>query len=324
MADNTKIEWADASVNTLYGCTKASPGCQNCYAVAQTRRLVNLGHTELCGLTTPPTTPATDWSGEVLVHPKAAERMDQVLRWRKPRVVFVNSMSDTFHDQVPWDHQRDWFVTAALAPHHRFLFLTKRPENMADFLTDDVTRHMIECEWERRMEGVGFLKMPWPLPNVWLGCTAEDQQRLDERWPHMGRLSLAGWNTFLSCEPLLGPLDLWGARHRVDGTGLQGAVTSWPGGVRWVIVGGESGPNARPMHPDWVRQIVADCQGAGVPVMFKQWGEWLALGQDPEGFDVTDNGTTVDGLPVYRVGKRNAGRLIDGAEVMEWPKGVRG
>lgn len=375
MADHTKIEWADATVNTLYGCTKASPGCQNCYAIQQTRRLVNLGHTELCGLTTPPSMPATGWSGEVRVHPQAAERMAKVLRWQKPRVIFVNSMSDTFHADVPWDHIRDWFVTAALAPQHRFLFLTKRPENMANFLTDDVTQHCIEVEWERRAMAINWDKakhlgledperpgelrpFQWPLPNVWLGFTAEDQERFDQRWHGpMEDLGMEGWNLFVSCEPMLGFVDVTEA--------LPSKTAPRLATLGWVIVGGESGPKARPMDPDWVRSIVYRCQDAGVPVMFKQWGEWAPQEGGYTSWPVEDAGkmtgpwTTVDStdpkqrgqvtyhlnpatgsvsepvlpggkrlmsgkiMEMVKVGKRNAGRLIDGVEVLEWPEGMR-
>lgn len=379
MADGTKIEWADATVNTVYGCSKASPGCQNCYAIQQTRRLISLGHKGLedtlafeyggggdhAG--------TVDWSGHVIVHADATKRMDKVLHWQKPRVIFVNSMADTFHVDVPWAHQMQWFVTAALAPQHRFLFLTKRPENMADFVMDDVTRHCIEVEWERRAEGINWDKnkhlglednpgqlrpFQWPLPNVWLGFTAEDQVRFDQRWAQMYPLATLGWNTFASMEPLLGPVD--------PSMALMGFISTDGGPeidhlLKWVIVGGESGPKARPMHPDWVRQIVADCQAAGVPVMFKQWGEWRPATADEchsgnmvtvwnqidhpwlnEAKQIPQPKTTCVHwgahcyrgmveqpdhygwqVPVLKLGKRSTGRLIDGAEVLEWPKGVR-
>lgn len=355
MADGTKIEWADATVNTLYGCTKASQGCQNCYAIGQTRRLAFLRDDQY-DLLRPLFDGGTfwhsrgpyEWSGRVIVHPKAAGRMEQVVRWKKPRVIFVNSMSDTFHQDVPLDHIIDWFVTAAKAAQHRFLFLTKRPERMARLLEGHDFEGGAQTDLHQALtNAVGADGYTWPLPNVWLGFTAEDQERLDERWPHMAPLADAGWNVFVSAEPLLGSLDfshLSGplgsmahthnpltGRHYHHDDGDQ--WTDDAPRLGWVIVGGESGPNARAMHPDWARKIVADCRAAGVPVMFKQWGEWAphprrdnAAGLDPGGpwyrSELLGEGRP-DGSFWLKVGKRNAGRLLDGEEVLEQPASIQ-
>ena len=360
MADKTKIEWADATVNTVYGCTKVSPGCQNCYAVGQTRRQSFLNCAALMSTLDPDTYWNTngpyDWSGKVMVHPRADDRMGQVMSWTKPRRIFWNSMADTFHDGVPWDHLVAMFATMAVAANHTHLVLTKRPERMAEVINnlafrDDVTTTLdlwagtlTKRQYRQMHEGPDGVT--WPLPNVLLGFTAEDQDRFNRRWDAMAPLADDGWRVFVSAEPLLGPLDI--PREVLMGSypvpqPLPGLYADGPR-LSWVIVGGESGPNARPMDPQWVRQIVEDCQDAGVPVMFKQWGEWLpgvafTVGRSArvrymDGSMDVDHPTTLrypdhwwggdafDGRLSTHVGKKAAGRLLDGQEHMQFPEGV--
>ena len=254
------------------------------------------------------------------------EKLDEPLRWRKPARIFVNSMSDLFQEGVPFDFIDGAFVTMVQSPRHTYQILTKRPENMRAYFQNP-HRHLVRL-------GSGLPEVPpWPLPNVWLGVSVEDRKyglpRIDilRKVPAVVR--------FLSIEPLLEDLGT------IDLTGIH-----------WVIVGGESGPGARPMHPDWVRSIRDQCSAAGVPFFFKQWGEWTDLqhaGGNSWTFTrttksgarygvVEDNSgdgswrigefetrypwhTTTDAGPcMVRVGKHAAGRLLDGREWNEFPR----
>lgn len=262
MGDRSKIEWTDATWNPVVGCSMVSPGCDNCYAISMSRRIEATGNEAYRGITT-----GDDWTGLVRLVP---ERLDQPLRWKRPRRVFVNSMSDLFHPDLRSAAIGAVFDTMRQAPQHQFQILTKRPRRMAALAKTAVF-------------GEG-----WPLPNVWLGTSIESD-RYVFRADHLRNTPAAV--RFLSLEPLLGPLP------SLDLTDID-----------WVIVGGESGPGARPMHPDWVRDIRDRCLSAGVPFFFKQWGEWIP-------------GVSEDGvLGFRRVGKKTAGRVVDGRTWDEMPK----
>lgn len=327
MSDKTKIEWTDATWNPVTGCTRVSPGCTNCYIDwAPPFRIEGRHFTvpcEHCGGTgfEPMTgkfrgshacsickgegearSHAIGSTTGVRLHP---ERLDQPLRWRRPRRVFVNSLSDLFHDDVPDEYIARVWAVMALAENHTFQVLTKRHGRMRALLSSWEFREALRCElgWPDLAE--------WPLPNVWLGVTVEDQERADLRVPAL--LATPAAVRFLSCEPLLGPVtlhqDRLGGRRFLDG-------------IDWVIAGGESGKDARPMHPDWARSLRDQCQTAGVPFLFKQWGEWVAEDQAPE--DITLPGISWshlgDGGPsVYKVGKKTAGRELDGRTLNEYP-----
>ncbi len=247
----TGIEWTDATWNPVTGCSKVSPGCAHCYA--ETMAL-----TRLTGKTGYPGLPWTPENAEanVVLRP---ERLGLPLTWRKPRRVFVNSMSDLFHERVPAEFIDRVFAVMALASRHTFQVLTKRPERMPGYLVGDgITRRTWiarEVAWlveeaDRAHDWMVYGN-DWPLPNVWLGTSIEN-----DRWTSRAdalRETPAAVR-FLSCEPLLGPLP------SLDLTGIG-----------WVIVGGESGPQHRPMDPEWVRdlrdRILAQCQlcGRGQP-----------------------------------------------------------
>jgi protein gp37 len=218
MADATAIEWTDATWNPVTGCTKISPGCDRCYAERFSERFRGTpGHPFETGF-------------DLTLRP---ERLDQPLRWRAPRMIFVNSMSDLFHKDIPKEFIDRVFDTMERATHHTFQVLTKRSSLMRDFL--------------RRRYGA----RRGPV-HMWFGVSIEDGSKIS-RIKHL-RDSPASLR-FLSIEPLIGPvgtLDL--------------------SGIDWVIVGGESGPGARPMHPDWVRSIRDQCLHAHVAFFFKQWG----------------------------------------------------
>lgn len=349
MADGTSIEWCDASWNPVAGCDRVSPGCLNCYAVRMARRLATMpqAQAKYRGLTVVHGNGKPDWSGVVRCQ---EDELRTPLTWRKPRRIFVDSMSDTFHKDVPFEFLDKLFAVMALCPQHTFLLLTKRPERAEEYFSTWATRH----KWgaaarafldEPNVVGgrdVGCVERvcngPYPLPNVWLGTSTEDQRTADERIPHLLRCHAAVY--FLSMEPLLGPITLRSTPRGWNTTGkarIATTVRTWLeynqrvrdgnysrvtyNRINWVIVGGESGPGARPVHPDWVRTLRDECQHAKVPFFFKQWGEFFPHDQ-PEyhGFATTTRVVKLDEDKLAsRVGKKTAGRSLDGREWNEYP-----
>jgi len=219
MSQRTAIGWTEATWNPVTGCSRVSPGCEHCYAEALSLRM---------GWSAKPWT-QQNAAENVKLHP---ERLAEPLRWRTPRRVFVNSMSDLFHEQIPDDFLDLVLDVMARAPRHTFQVLTKRPGRMQAYLS---ARNFART----------------PLPNVWLGVSCEDQRRAEERIPLLRATPAAV--RFLSCEPLLSPIQLDGLRD-----------------VHWVIIGGESGPSHRPMDIGWAEQIAQTCLVAGIPVYVKQ------------------------------------------------------
>ena len=233
MGSSSSIEWTEATWNPVVGCTPVSPGCDLCYAGVLSHRLSAMGRTEYVGLTVKRKAPSraggrdrATFNGVVRCMP---ERLGVPGQWRKPRMIFVNSMSDLFHKDVPAEFIRQVFQVMERCPQHTFQVLTKRPD--------------------RAMELASSL--PWPR-NVWLGTSTENQELLAERAPSLVRCPAAV--RFLSCEPLLGPLDL----------------RPWLTDVHWVIFGSESGSGARPCDLEWVRTGVEHCAQAGVAAFVKQ------------------------------------------------------
>jgi protein gp37 len=338
MSDGTKIEWTDATWNVINGCSVTSPGCTNCYAMrlAGTRMK---SHPTRAGLTVD-SKAGPVWTGEVRFNEKV---LLQPLRWRRPRRIFVCAHGDLFHDAVPDDWIDRVFAVMALAPQHQFQVLTKRPQRMRawfdrydaahDHNCADMVADAIAALQGRPDAGGADRRGPddWPLPNVWLGVSVEDQARADERIPDL--LATPAAVRWLSCEPLLGPVDLTGLGRVTAGpfNALTGAAPFHPthdfGSIDWVVAGGESGPGARPMNPAWARQLRDACAQAGTPFLFKQWGEWVAVGaregRAPIDGDwptegrrccrlTVDGERRGDGYPMQRVGKAFAGRLLDG------------
>lgn len=257
--NKTTIEWTDSTWSPVTGCDKVSPGCDNCYAETIAKRFAG--------------TKAYPNGFALQLRP---ERLDQPLKWRKPRRIFVNSMSDLFHPQIPEGYTRHVFEVMALSKRHTFQVLTKRPGPMKSMLQ--------RWERQRRSNGTSPLDfMPWPIPNVHLGVSCEDQKWAGVRIPIL--LETPAAVRFISAEPLLGPIDLLGDAEApgpaIIRTGVHQPGGPWGPdeydyhdevGLDWVIVGGESGPHARPMHPDWARGLRDQCQAAGVAFLFKQWG----------------------------------------------------
>lgn len=328
MADNTGIEWTDATWNPIRGCSRVSEGCRNCYAEGVAKRFSGEG-LPYEGLIAK----GGQWNGQITV---ADHLMDWPLRKRKPQRIFVNSMSDLFHESVPDEVIAAIFGVMAAAPHHTFQVLTKRPERMRawfDWHAKQV-RHR-EWEWEKwrvceeeAMEYVPELPakgcmQTWPLPNVWLGVSVEDQATANERIPLL--LQTPAAVRWISAEPLLGGVDVrWALGHPIQisagflqrGQFSPGLETLRP--LDWVVVGGESGRNARPMHPEWARSLRDQCEAAGVPFLFKQWGEWVPGDAPPwpENADyavVIRKGYYFDDFQwMDRLGKKSAGRTLDG------------
>jgi len=302
----SSIEWTDDTWNPITGCTRVSSGCDNCYSVTMTRRLAAMGQEKYTGLVNPG---KGHFNGVVKCHPDV---LSLPLRWRKPRRVFVNSMSDLFHEGVPDDFIARVWQAMHMAPKHTFQILTKRPERMRKWVNRCANGGNLGWMTHdgsppaHAYVGTGVIVGThdnWPLPNVWLGTSVEDQNAADERIPHL--LETPAAVRFLSCEPLLGPIDL-SCRHAQQPycthcSGHEHLCHGDLGEIHWVIAGGESGPGARPMHPDWARSLRDQCATAGVPFFFKQWGTWSG-----------------EAYPV-RVGKKKAGRVLDGRLHDEYP-----
>lgn len=369
MADGTHIEWTDATWNPITGCSVVSPGCTNCYAMKLAgTRLQH--HPSRQGLTMD-TKAGPVWSGEVRFN---EGWLDQPIRWRKPKRIFVCAHGDLFHEAVPDEWIDQVFAVMAIAHWHTFQVLTKRPERARQYLTQATAPgrqfpHVIRMSRAGAPREAAIQRIGQVLPNVWLGVSAEDQARADERVPLL--LDTPAAVRWVSAEPLLGPVDFTNLREYnptgkpwIDG--LRGLVTRGdylarspsecsmntstriPGelpSIDWVVVGGESGRDARPMHPVWARSLRDQCVAAGVPFHFKQWGTWhSALEHDPASHpdDVTTMAMNRVGEKAYRssevfrlgadpsnddwqtfceVGKKAAGRQLDGATWDQYPVG---
>ncbi len=274
----TTIEWTDETWNPTTGCDRVSPGCDNCYALTMAKRLKAMEASRIDLELLPLSQAKYQTDGDprtsgpgfgIAMHPR---ELMTPFTWSTPRKVFVNSMSDLFHDGVSDEFLAQVFAVMAATPQHTYQVLTKRHGRMRSLLSN---RDFADKCWYACAEVLGVdpsapaLWWPgWPLPNVWLGVSVEDQKRADLRIPALLKTPAA--KRFLSCEPLLGPVDL----TLVDFDGSTGLHVLEESSycVDWVIVGGESGPGARPMQPAWVRALRDQCAASEVPFFFKQWG----------------------------------------------------
>ena len=322
MSENTKIEWCDSTFNPWIGCTKVSPACDDCYAARST----------------PARAMGIVWGPKEARHRTAPGTWSQPKRWEREhaafyaehgrrRRVFCASLADVFDNAVPEAWRADLFEVIAKTPRLDWLLLTKRIGN--------VTPMIERLKPDLMLREVGAI---WPLPNVWLGISVVNQEEADRDIPKL--LATPARVRWLSMEPLLGPVDAspWLTAAPIEPNG-GGTLTRR---VDWVIAGGESGPEARPMHPDWPRSLRDQCTAAGVPFLFKQWGEWTP-GENVERVrgivdtafldDIgeikwriyplnltTDNGHIDDQPDLYRVGKKAAGRWLDGVQHDGFPE----
>ena len=303
----SKIEWCDITLNPIVGCSKCSPGCDNCYAEKFATRLAKNQATakKYAGVVD-----EKGWTGQ-FSQPSLADFKKLP---KSPRRVFIGSMTDIFHDEIVkgGEYHKTWlpmlFDAMFNYPQHTFLLLTKRPENMKAWI-DFTLENCVDK----------------PLPNVWLGVTVCNQEEADKKIPILQQIPAAA--RFISAEPLLSQIDI---RKYLQGDNK----------LTWVIAGGETGPKARPMHEVWVKSLRDQCLDAGIPYFFKSWGEWLPCSQFPD--DMEDEKYPVghiyeDGLflpppannipwrninseDVCKVGKKQSGHLIDGEEYRQFPE----
>ena len=345
MADGTHIEWTDATWNIITGCSVVSAGCKHCYAMKLAgTRLAH--HSSREGLTID-TAAGPVWNGEVRFN---GPWLLQPLAWSWPRRIFVCAHGDLFHEAVPDEWIDQVFAVMTLAPQHTFQVLTKRASRMRRYLSDENVWPRIEVAarriW-RELYGqqIAGKVLIGPLPNVWLGVSVEDQDAANARISAL--LDTPAAVRWISAEPLLGDVDLRdiddGAAHReiprefwvedfdtedsppamgIDAlSGLRwqrfGDWQSSGTTIDWVVAGGESGPGARPMNPQWARDLRDQCDTAGVPFLFKQWGNWVSV-SEVEG--PGRHHTFPDGRTVRHVGKKRAGRTLDGVEHNGFPE----
>lgn len=326
----TKIEWTNTTWNPIRGCSRVSPGCMNCYAERQAIRQAAPGK-PYHGLVQI-TNGHPQWTGVVHFDEK---RLLEPLSWRMPRRVFVNSMSDLYHQNVT-DEQRDLiYAVMALTPQHEYQILTKRHAEAWDYFFLKNSQYRLFHIWEaidkifptRTEHSIATKERLFeggPIPNIIHGFSAENQEYFDKRWDAIGKLGALGFRTMVSCEPLLGPINMG-----------EGRIPDW------VIAGGESGPGARPAHPDWFRSLRDQCQKAGKAFFFKQWGAWVKyIDRDKEDPDWRQNYTRINRSDSFRilnleggcgfhgervhvmqrVGKKAAGAVLDGETWKQYPK----
>jgi protein gp37 len=367
----SKIEWTEETWNPLIGCSKVSPGCKNCYAIqtAWIRQHNPKMSERYAGVVEKTPAGNLNWTGKVNV---ANEAIDKPLRKKKPTKYFVNSMSDLFHEAVPFEVIDKIYAIMGRCQHHVFQILTKRPERMLEYYKSDPYQRILSHAYALNLSkghslgaGIDNPNTPgaWGWEHVWLGVSVENQQTANERIPLL--LQVPAAVRFLSCEPLLGPLRLdqlireeehyaW-VDNCLTGFKAHGAGGWYDNKIDWVIVGGESGAGARPLHPDWVRSLRDQCQKTGTRYFFKQWGEYYThsylSGSGQPHFRMFTNMQhwvdkaqtwvrggrciSIDGrkcksgkdfkecaYPVVimdKVGKKKAGRLLDGREWNEFP-----
>lgn len=301
MGSKTKIQWTEATWNPVTGCSKVSEGCRFCYAERESHRF---GFTKLPWI-------AANANTNVVCH---EDRLKVPMHWKRPRMVFVNSMSDLFHENVPIKFMSKVFEVMSMTPQHTYQILTKRPKRMKTFVTAWIGGYHHD-ESKGLVDGCRM-----PLKNVWLGVSVEDQKTADERIPIL--LNTPSAIRWVSAEPLLGPIE-----------NMIGLHPDYETGLHWVVVGGESGrkdQQVRPMHPDWPISLRDQCVQAHIPYFFKQWGEYLPLieiqqraNKNLDFFSLTHDPKILSfenqSMEFWRVGKKAAGRILEGRQWNDYP-----
>lgn len=355
-----KIQWLNLpgykgeTWNPIIGCSKVSEGCRNCYAEKMAVRISGMELAQIFKrkkLSELPTKynrvmNGNKWNGKTWF---VNAQIDKPLKWKSPRVVFVCSMGDLFHKYTSFAEIDNVFSIMACNPQHIFIVLTKRAKRMAEYFEDPLTRSNISYNILHDKNNGYAIEDPlcddaWPLKNVWMGVSVENQKAADERIPYLLQVSAAV--RLVSIEPMLGPVDLnrgfcyesETAINFLTGEFLTNPHQEEPSKgnhkLDWVICGGESGHHARPMHPDWVRSLRNQCQAAGVPFFFKQWGEYIPAMQIPKEWghpadvkgkhswvNYADGEDTCEGIGemTIKVGKHKSGNLLDGVKYEEYP-----
>lgn len=294
MGRTTGIEWTDATWNPIRGCSRVSEGCRNCYAERVAARFSGSG-AAYEGLAVMKNGEPR-WTGEIRFIEK---HLRDPLRWKTPMRIFVNSMSDLFHPGVSDEMLGRIFDVMATAPQHVYQILTKRPERMREVLAQFASV-ATSIRRDQAFKQPGITEKECPPKNWHFGVSIEDQKTAEERLPILMRCETE--MRIVSYEPAIGPVDFR------KSLGVDGAVD-------WIICGGESGPGARPMHPEWARKTRDFCIASRIPFFFKQWGEWLPGLQDGAEKIVMNCGDK----PI-RIGKTKAGSLLDGREWKEYPE----
>lgn len=319
----SKIEWTGKVWNPIVGCTKIAEGCKNCYAINMAHRFSN--RVDKFKGTTIKTANGINWTGKVNFDEAA---LQIPYKTKKPTVFFVNSMSDLFHESISFSTIKEILEVIMDNPQHRFQILTKRPSRMLHFF--------------KHSNAFSKPELMLKFQNMWLGVSASTQADADKNIPLLLQLPFIK-NLFVSLEPMTEAINLM----------PDGATNPHlrPRGIKWVIVGGESGHHARPIHPNWVRNIQQQCQIASVPFFFKQWGEWMPndvinnwddlIKKCDKDYHIPngkismmkingehDNKILIDGItePLIRmikVGKKQAGSLLDGKQYHEMPNGLK-
>ncbi|MFE9461640.1 phage Gp37/Gp68 family protein [Streptomyces californicus] len=304
----TAIQWTEQTWNPTTGCDRISPGCDNCYALTMAKRLKGMGSAKY------QTDGDSRTSGPgfgITTHPDAYR---EPLRWKKPRKVFVNSMSDLFHAGITTADLHLIFGVMAATPQHTYQILTKRHGRMRSLLNDPLFAHMARHRAETVFGRNPEAAWTWPLPNVWLGVSVEDQKRADLRIPAL--IDTPAAVRFLSCEPLLGPVRFFDTDHSQHARDWDGDWicldcstdeqtvpwrTTGPArlGIDWVIIGGESGPGARPFQTAWATNLIEDSRAAGAAPFVKQLGTVWARDTYWAGKSVAAHGDTKGGDPTY-------------------------
>jgi len=303
MSVATSIEWTDATWNPVRGCSRVSPGCERCYAERVAARFTDGAFHGFARMTKG----GPRWTGKVALYP---EKLEEPLHWKQPRRVFVNSMSDLFHESLPDEAIDQVFAVMLSAPRHTFQVLTKRPERMRRYMDASyVPGGVLVAGGQRVLDSSEADPQTWPPRNVWLGVSAEDQRRADERIPLL--LQTPAAVRFVSYEPALWWVDFsnWlPGRHRISPREIGPCVDHHC--LDWVIVGGESGPESRPADVAWIRGAVQQCRASGVPVFVKQLGAKVSH-------------TVAAGIGQMPVPTRLRLQNRKGGNPAEWPEDLR-
>lgn len=317
-----KISWLNMpgykpeTWNPIIGCSKVSDGCKNCYALNMAKRIACMERKNdsidyRLVLMPGSENKQTEWNGHTILR---TDKFDKPFSWKSPRMIFVCSMGDLFHEATSFEDIDEIFSVMSDDDQHIYVLLTKRPERILEFFTWKILN--THTNWR-------------PKDNIWFGITAENQQEAKRRLPYFNLFYAAV--KFVSIEPMLSEINF---------SELLSETLKWHAGglkncISWVIAGGESGPKARPMHPDWVRSVRDQCAAAGVPFFFKQWGEWIEKENEEEKvkretlLDINGKryvwisrkeGAILNIKWMKKIGRKSAGDLLDGKQHHEWPK----